>query len=54
MKNKNGISVFFPSLRLCMDNAAMIACAGGFKFLRDKHENFREFSSMDVDPRWQI
>ena len=54
MKNENGISVFFPSLRLCMDNAAMIACAGGYKFLRDKHENFREFSSMDVDPRWQI
>ncbi len=54
MENKNEISVFFPSLRLCMDNAAMIACAGGYKFLRDKHENFQEFSSMDVDPRWQI
>ncbi|MED5578425.1 MAG: tRNA (adenosine(37)-N6)-threonylcarbamoyltransferase complex transferase subunit TsaD [Nitrospinota bacterium] len=54
MEIQDGISVHFPSLRLCMDNAAMIACAGGYKFLREEDENFWEFSSMDVDPRWQI
>ncbi len=54
MESRHGISVFFPSIRLCMDNAAMIACAGGYKFLREKQENFLEFSTMDVDPRWQI
>lgn len=54
MERQQDISVFFPSIRLCMDNAAMIACAGGYKFLRQRQENFLEFSTMDVDPRWQI
>ena len=54
MESELGTSVFSPTLQLCMDNAAMIACAGGYKFMREKQENFMEFSNMDVDPRWQI
>jgi len=29
-----GVSVYYPSLKLCTDNAAMIASAGAFRFMR--------------------
>ena len=32
---EHGIKVFFPSLKLCTDNAAMIAAAGAFHFLHE-------------------
>ena len=32
---KHGIKVFFPPLKLCTDNAAMIAAAGAFHFLHE-------------------
>ncbi len=38
-----GVPVFFPSVRLSTDNAAMIAAAGYLKYLR------KEFSGMDLN-----
>ncbi len=40
---KENIRIYFPELKLCTDNAAMIASAGYFKFL-DK-----EFASLDLN-----
>lgn len=34
--DKNGITVLYPPLRLCTDNAAMIASAGYFSFIEGK------------------
>ena len=30
---KNGFEVFYPDLKLCTDNAAMIACAGYYEYM---------------------
>ena len=38
-----GIKIYLPDMKLCTDNAAMIASAGYFKFL-DK-----EFASLDLN-----
>ena len=40
---KEDLKIYFPELKLCTDNAAMIASAGYFKFL-DK-----EFASLDLN-----
>lgn len=31
---KKGVKVYYPDLKLCTDNAAMIACAGYYEFVR--------------------
>ena len=36
---KNGIKVYMPDLKLCTDNAAMIASAGYFNFVNGKRDN---------------
>ena len=45
-----GAKVFFPPLRLCTDNGAMIAFAAALKY-REPPEGAREFS---VNPRWDL
>jgi N6-L-threonylcarbamoyladenine synthase len=42
--DKNGWSVYIPAFEYCTDNAAMIAMAAHYKFLR------KEFSELDVTP----
>jgi len=37
--SKKGIKVYYPSPVLCTDNAAMIACAGYYNFLKGKTAN---------------
>lgn len=44
MGEKNGWSVFIPAFEYCTDNAAMIAMAAHYKFLRN------EFSPLDITP----
>jgi N6-L-threonylcarbamoyladenine synthase len=44
MGDKNGWSVFIPAFEYCTDNAAMIAMAAHYKFLRN------EFSPLDITP----
>lgn len=39
----NNISIFIPSLYLCMDNAAMVACLGYYEYINEN------FSSLDID-----
>ena len=39
-----GWKIFIPAFEYCTDNAAMIAMAAHYKFLKD------EFSSLDVTP----
>ena len=41
--SENNISVYIPPLSLCMDNAAMAACLGYYKYLKGI------FSDLDVD-----
>ena len=36
--------IYFPNLKYCTDNAAMIAMAGYYRYLRG------DFSSLDVSP----
>ena len=40
---KENIQIYFPELKLCTDNAAMIAAAGYYKFLE------KEFASLDLN-----
>jgi N6-L-threonylcarbamoyladenine synthase len=44
MGDRNGWSVFIPAFEYCTDNAAMIAMAAHYKFLRN------EFSPLDITP----
>jgi N6-L-threonylcarbamoyladenine synthase len=43
--DKRGITLYLPSLGLCIDNAAMIALAGYLRYKRG------ETSSLDLNPR---
>ena len=50
ISNENNFNVFFPSLDLCGDNAAMIAMVGLEKF---KSKNF-DRHDLETRPRWQL
>ena len=50
ISNENNFNVFFPSLDLCGDNAAMIAMVGLEKF---KSTNFDRYD-LEARPRWQL
>ena len=50
ISNENNFNVFFPSLDLCGDNAAMIAMVGLEKF---KSKNF-DRRDLEARPRWQL
>ena len=50
ISNENNFNVFFPSLDLCGDNAAMIAMVGLEKF---KSKNFDRLD-LEPRPRWQL
>lgn len=47
---KEGYRLFYPPLNLCTDNAAMVACAGYYQYLRE------DFASLDLNalPNLQI
>ncbi len=51
---ESGWSLHLPALRYCGDNAAMIACAGGFSLLREGPAAFRDFLDLDADPAWEL
>lgn len=38
---KNGIKVYMPDLRLCTDNAAMIASAGYYNYIAGRRDNLK-------------
>jgi N6-L-threonylcarbamoyladenine synthase len=44
------LPVRYPPLRLCMDNAAMIASAGHFRFVH----GYRDDLDLDVRPMWPL
>ena len=51
---QEGWSLHFPARKFCTDNAAMIACAGGFRLRLRGHEGFMDYADMDADPSWEL
>ena len=51
---QEGWSLHFPARKYCTDNAAMIACAGGFRLRERGREGFMDFTGMDADPSWEL
>lgn len=49
---KNKLEVFVPSLKLCTDNAAMIACAGYHKFINDDYQ--KDWLSLEAVSRLKL
>jgi len=49
-----GWSLHFPARKYCTDNAAMIACAGGFRLKLRGREGFMDYANMDADPSWEL
>ena len=47
-------SLHFPARKYCTDNAAMIACAGGFRLRERGSEQFMDYADMDADPSWEL
>jgi N6-L-threonylcarbamoyladenine synthase len=50
ISNQTRYQVHIPPLKLCTDNAAMIAAAGFFRFTNGYHDNL----DMDVLPNWPL
>ena len=50
ISKKNNFKTIFPELKLCSDNAAMIAMAGLDKFKLNKFDNL----NFQVNPRWAL
>jgi len=50
----SGWSLHLPAGRYCTDNAAMIACAGGYALRRRGREAFMEYLALDADPAWEL
>jgi N6-L-threonylcarbamoyladenine synthase len=50
----SGWTLHLPARRYCTDNAAMIACSGGFSLLREGPGAFHDFLEMDADPAWEL
>ena len=51
---REGWSLHFPARKYCTDNAAMIACAGGFRLRMRGREGFMDYVDMDADPSWEL
>ncbi len=51
---REGWSLHFPARKYCTDNAAMIACAGGFRLKIRGRERFMDYADMDADPSWEL
>jgi len=45
------VNFFFPELKYCMDNAAMIAMAG---YYQAKKNNFTSWDKISADPNWHL
>ncbi len=50
MRERSPLPVYYPPLKLCVDNAAMIASAGYFRYV----QGFRDDLDMDVRPLWPL
>ncbi len=50
----SGWSLHLPAQRYCTDNAAMIACAGGYALLKNGAGAYRDFLEIDADPSWEL
>ncbi len=50
MQRRTDLPVRYPTLRLCTDNAAMIAAAGYHRFLAGQRDDW----AMDVQPMWAL
>ena len=51
---EEGWSLHFPARKYCTDNAAMIACAGGFRLKLRGRKGFMDYADMDADPSWEL
>lgn len=50
----SGWSLHLPARRYCTDNAAMIACVGGYALLKNGPGSYRDFLEIDADPSWEL
>ena len=50
LENKNKVKCYFPPLKYCTDNGAMIAFAGAMRLLKTKNHN----SVIRAYPRWSL
>ena len=51
---QEGWSLYCPARKYCTDNAAMIACAGGFRLKERGRAGFMDYTDMDADPSWEL